>query len=59
DGARSSLDASFACLLNGLPALLEEAGVEKRVATLLSLSLLQTRYEDYYFHHRKEFAAGH
>lgn len=58
DGARSSLDASFACLLNGLPALLEEAGVEKRVATLLSLSLLQTRYEDYYFHHRKEFATG-
>lgn len=55
--ARSSLDVSFASVLKGLPALLKETAAEKRIATLLSLSLLQTRYEDYYFHHRKEFAA--
>lgn len=58
DVATSAITGSFACLVQGLPALCKEPAVEKRVATLLSLSLLQSRYEDYYFHHRTEFAAS-
>ncbi|RKS28522.1 dynamin family protein [Pseudomonas sp. WPR_5_2] len=57
DVATSALTGSFACLIQSLPALCTEHGVENRIATLLSLSLLQCRYEDYYFHHRAEFAA--
>lgn len=55
--AKSALTGSFACLVQSLPALCKEHGVENRIATLLSLSLLQSRYEDYYFHHRTVFAA--
>jgi hypothetical protein len=58
DVATSPLTGSFACLVQSLPALCNEPAVENRVATLLSLSLLQSRYEDYYFHHRTELAAS-
>ncbi|WP_191632331.1 dynamin family protein [Pseudomonas fluorescens] len=58
DVATATLTGSFACLVQSMPALCHEPAVENRVATLLSLSLLQSRYEDYYFQHRAEFAAG-
>jgi len=50
--ASARLGGSFACLMRGLPALYAEPAAERRVATLLSLSLLQSRYEDYYLHHQ-------
>lgn len=50
--ATALLGGSFACLVRGVPALCETSAAERRVATLLSLSLLQSRYEDYYQHHQ-------
>jgi len=58
ESALAALTGSFACLVGGLPVLCREHGIEQRIATLLSLSLLQSRYEDYYFHHRAQFAAA-
>lgn len=55
EAALASLTSSFACLVRMLPALCVEHGIEQRIATLLSLSLLQSRYEDYYFDHRTHF----
>lgn len=56
EAAQRIFAGSFACLVQGLPALCREHRVEQRVATLLSLSLLQSRYEDYCFHHRELLA---
>ncbi|MDM3893824.1 hypothetical protein [Pseudomonas juntendi] len=44
-------------LVRGLPALCVEHDIEQRIATILSLSSLQSRYEDYYLHHGIELAA--
>lgn len=46
-----ALDGSFACLIRTAQELLGEPAAEKRVATLLTLSMLQARYEDYYAQH--------
>lgn len=48
---------SFACLVKGLPALCAEPALENRIATLLSLSLLQSRYVDHYANHTQTLAA--
>lgn len=55
--AQAAFKSSFACLVRGLPALCVEHDIEQRIATILSLSLLQSRYEDYYLHHGIELAA--
>jgi hypothetical protein len=49
--ALSALDGSFGCLVHTAQDLLDEPAAEKLVATLLTLSLLQSRYEDYYAQH--------
>lgn len=43
-----AMDNSFACLVNTAQKLRDEPLIEKRIATLLHLSMLQARYEDYY-----------
>ena len=49
--ALSALDSSFSCLVQTAQDLLDEPAAEKRLATLFTLSLLQSRYEDYYAQH--------
>ena len=49
--ALSALDSSFSCLVQTAQELLDEPAAEKRLATLFTLSLLQSRYEDYYAQH--------
>ena len=49
--AQSALDSSFSCLVQTAQELLDEPAAEKRLATLFTLSLLQSRYEDYYAQH--------
>lgn len=49
--ALSALDTSFGCLVQTAQDLLDESAAEKRLATLFTLSLLQSRYEDYYAQH--------
>jgi len=49
--ALSALDGSFASLVKTAHSLLKEPAAEKLVATLLALSQLQARYEDYYAQH--------
>lgn len=49
--ALSALDSSFSCLIQTAQELLDEPAAEKRLATLFTLSLLQSRYEDYYAQH--------
>jgi hypothetical protein len=51
--ALSALDGSFSCLVHTAQDLLDEPATEKRLATLFTLSLLQSRYEDYYAQHEK------
>ena len=46
--ALSALNSSFGCLVETAQELLDEPAEEKRLATLFTLSLLQSRYEDYY-----------
>ena len=49
--ALSALDGSFSCLVHTAQDLIDESAAEKLVATLLALSQLQARYEDYYAQH--------
>lgn len=49
--ALTALDGSFASLVKTAHSLLKEPAAEKLVATLLALSQLQARYEDYYAQH--------
>lgn len=46
-----NLDGSFACLVETTQQLQHEPALEKRLATLFTLSQLQARYEDYYAIH--------
>ncbi len=52
--ALSALDSSFTRLVHTAKALCTEPSTEKLIATLLTLSLLQSRYEDYYSQHQAE-----
>lgn len=52
--ALSALDGSFVRLVRTAKALCTETATEKLIATLLTLSLLQARYEDYYSQHKAE-----
>lgn len=56
--ALAVLDSSFTALVKTAQALVDEPAIEKRVATLFSLSLLQARYEDYYAIHADSLAAA-
>jgi hypothetical protein len=47
--AMDSLDNSFYCVAQSLDAIKHEKSQEKVVATLLSLSLLDAKYADYYY----------
>jgi hypothetical protein len=46
--ALQALDSSFTCLVETAQTLSEESHLERAVATLLSLSLLEARYADHY-----------
>lgn len=54
--ALSALDSSFVRLIRTAKALSQEPAAEKQIATLLTLSLLQARYEDYYEQHMTELS---
>jgi hypothetical protein len=51
-----ALDGSFACLVRTTQDLLPEPSQERRIATLLTLSMLQARYEDHYARHAAELS---
>lgn len=52
--ALSALNSTFVRLVHMVKALCAETATEKLIATLLTLSLLQARYEDYYSQHKAE-----
>lgn len=54
--AVQALDSSFTCLVETAKTLAEESHLERAVATLLSLSLLEARYADHYAWASRGFA---
>ena len=54
--AIQALDSSFTCLVETAKTLAEESHLERAVATLLSLSLLEARYADHYAWASRGFA---
>lgn len=54
--AKNSLNNSFACLLRTIQSLITTKETEKLLATLFTISILQTRYEDYYAQHSASLA---
>lgn len=54
--ALQALDSSFTCLVETAQTLSEESHLERAVATLLSLSLLEARYADHYALARADLA---